>query len=131
MVFCSKCGTKNEDFVKYCIQCGVKMSMSKSKNWDQRMEEWGEGVGKRMETWGEDMGKRAEEWGEDFRKHAEKECFGLPHGSIIVGLVIGILIIIAGVTSLSNVDLKFWPLAIIVFGLLILVGAAYPLLKKN
>ena len=49
-----------------------------------------------MNEWGENIGKRAEEWGKDFPKRIEKECFGIPHGSTIIGLNIGIIIILIG-----------------------------------
>jgi len=84
-----------------------------------------------MDEWGEEIGRRAEKWGENFRKHAEKECFGLPHGSLIFGLIIGIIIILIGVTSLAGIELEFWPLIIIIFGLLIFGGAIYSLTQKR
>ena len=84
-----------------------------------------------MEKWGEEFGKRAEEWGEDFGRRAEKECFGLPHGGTIFGLVIGIIIIVVGISSLPGIDLEIWPLIIVIFGLLILGGAIYTLTRKR
>ncbi|UCC58127.1 MAG: zinc ribbon domain-containing protein [Candidatus Bathyarchaeum sp.] len=134
MVHCTKCGTKNEETAVYCFKCGAKLEVPKEETWDKRMEKWGEDFGKRAEKWGEDVGKRAEEWGENFGKRAEKECFGLPHGGLIFGLLIGLIIILVGVSSLltgSEVTRYFWPLLVTIFGLLITVGSLYSLTRKR
>ena len=120
MVFCSECGTKNEDSVEICVKCGSKLKVSTEKSLEKRIEEGAE-----------EFGKRAEAWGEDFGKRTEQECFGFPHGGTIFGLVIGIIIILVGVTSLAGIDLEFWPLIIVIFGLLILGGAIYSLIRKR
>ena len=120
MVFCSKCGTKNEDAADFCVSCGSKLKVSTEKT-----------IEKRIEKGAEEFGKRAEAWGEDFGKRTEQECFGLPHGGTILGLIIGIIIILVGVTSLAGIDLEFWPLIIIIFGLLIAGGALYSLTHKR
>ena len=120
MVFCSKCGTKNEDAADFCVSCGSKLKVSTEKT-----------IEKRIEKGAEEFGKRAEAWGEDFGKRTEQECFGLPHGGTIFGLIIGIIIILVGVTSLAGIDLEFWPLIIIIFGLLIAGGALYSLTHKR
>ena len=109
MVFCSKCGTKNEDTAEYCVKCGAKLKASTEKS----------------------LEKRIEEGAEEFGKRAEQECFGLPHGGTIIGLIIGIIIILVGVTSLAGIDLKLWPLIIVIFGLLIFGGAIYSLTHKR
>jgi uncharacterized membrane protein YvbJ len=120
MVFCSKCGTKNEDSAKYCVKCGanIKLSMEKS-------------IEKRIEEGAEEFGRRAEAWGENFGKRSEQHCFGLPHGGTIFGLIIGIIIILIGLTSFAGIDIEFWPLIIIIFGLLIFGGALYTIIHKQ
>jgi hypothetical protein len=60
------------------------------------------------------------------------ECFGLPNGGMIAGIVFGIIIIVLGlglvlqesgyIADFWNV---FWPFIIIIFGILILLGALY------
>jgi uncharacterized membrane protein YvbJ len=120
LVFCSKCGTKNEDTAGYCVKCGAKLKLSTEKSLEQRIEEGAE-----------EFGRRAEAWGEDFRKQTEQECFGLPHGGTIFGLIIGIIIILVGVTSLAGIDLEFWSLIIIISGLLIAGGAIYTLTQRR
>jgi len=80
-----------------------------------------------------------EEWGEQVGKRAEKECFGLPHGGTIVGLIVGIIIIIVALSWIPGLispevrevtDPLFWPVVIIVFGILILAGALYGLRRR-
>ena len=120
MVFCSYCGTENEDAAKYCVKCGAKLKVSAEKSLEKRIEEGAE-----------EFGKRAEAWGRDFGKRAEDECFGLPHGGTVVGLLIGVIIVLVGVASLASVDLEFWPLIMIIFGVLIFSGAVYTLIRKR
>lgn len=72
------------------------------------------------------------------REH-EDECFGLPHGGIIVAVIIGVIIIIAGLTSLLNNIFKWdidvwssvWPTLIIIVGILIIAGAVYGLSQRK
>jgi len=120
MVFCSKCGTNNDDSAEYCVKCGSKLKVSMEKSLEERIEKGAE-----------EFGKRAEAWGENFGKSAEQECFGLPHGGTIFGLIIGLIIILVGVTSLAGVDIDFWPLIIIIFGLLIFGGALYSFTQRR
>lgn len=42
MVYCSKCGKKNEDDAEYCSKCGTSLTTTKKdydKEWDKRCEE--------------------------------------------------------------------------------------------
>jgi hypothetical protein len=62
----------------------------------------------------------------------EGECFGLPNGGMIAGLVFGIIIIILGLGLfleasgyVSNFWNIFWPFIIIIFGLLVIAGALF------
>jgi len=91
MVYCTKCGTKNEEDAAVCVKCGASLVA--------------------YPPW-----RRA-------RPRPEEECFGLPHGGAIAGLVIGIIIILVGLSSLLHIDI--WPLIIIIFGILIVAGALY------
>ena len=120
MVYCSECGTKNNESAAFCVKCGKKLNVSPAKSFENRIEEGAE-----------EFGKRAEEWGESFEKRAEKECFGLPHGGTIFGLIIGIIIILVGASMLAGIDLKLWPLTVLIFGVLIVGGAIYSLTRKQ
>ena len=121
MVYCSKCGTKNDETSEYCVKCGAKLRGS-TKSWEKRIEEEAE-----------EFGRRAEECGEQFGKHAKEECFGLPHGGLAFGLVIGIIIILFGILSLAGIEFwrSFWAIIIISFGVLILGGALYTLTRRH
>ena len=122
MVYCTKCGTENDEAAQYCKKCGGKLEGTRKKSFEKRMEEWGE-----------DFGKRAEAWGEDFGRRAEKECFVLPHGGLVFGLIIGFIIILLGILWLAGIELwnAFWSVIIIIFGLLIIGGALYSLTRRR
>ena len=113
MVTCHKCGTRNEADAKYCAECGVTLEGTRRKSWEESIEEWGE-----------NFGKRAERWGEQFGKRMEDECFGLPNGSIAAGLILGIIIVLAGISWITGFEF-FWPVLIIVFGVVIIAGSVY------
>lgn len=97
MVYCTKCGAKNEDDAAVCVKCGANLKTGKYP------------------------ARRYE------RRRYEDECFGIPQGGRIVGLIIGLIIIIAGVSWLMGYQFWniFWPLIVIVVGVLIVVGALY------
>ena len=62
------------------------------------------------------------------RRYREEECFGLPHGGTIFGLLIGMIIILWGITQIPGIfpeGFEFWWLIIIVFGILIIAGSVY------
>ena len=122
MVYCTKCGTKNEEDAKHCVQCGADLEVPREKKFEERIEEWGE-----------EFGKRAEEWGEQFGKRVENEGFGLPHGGAIFGLIIGVIIVLVGLSWFIGVDWGryFFPLAVIAFGLLIVAGALYGFRRRR
>jgi hypothetical protein len=102
MVYCTKCGAKNEETAAMCVKCGAPLHKTAAPPWTYE------------------------------RRRAEKECFGLPHGGAIVGLVIGIIIILVGLSQVpgilpSEINLwdYIWPLVIIIFGILLIAGALY------
>jgi len=97
MVYCTKCGTKNEEDAAVCVKCGEPLAAHP--------------------PW-----RRA-------RPRPEEECFGLPHGGAIAGLVIGIIIILVGLSSLLHIDIL--PLIIIIFGVLVLIGALYRYSRRS
>ncbi len=101
MVYCTKCGTKNEDDAVACTKCGASLGTRPS-------------------------------WRHE-RRRTEEQCFGLPHGGAIVGLIIGVMIIIAGISWLAGINLErhFWPFVAIVFGILIVAGALYGYSRRS
>lgn len=68
-----------------------------------------------------------------YEHRTEKECFGLPQGGAIVGIIIGIIIILAGLSWLLGFEFwkVFWPLIVIAFGILVLAGALYGLRRRR
>ena len=113
MVYCSKCGAKNEDDAKICAKCGA--SLYGAKRASKRRDDMCFGPGE--------------------ERHFEEECFGLPYGGAIVGLLFGVIILIFGaawVISLSlgiDIDVgKFiGPVVAIFIGALIVAGVIYRL----
>ena len=108
MVYCTKCGTKNEEDAAVCVKCGASLAATPAWRPERRR-----------------------------RQKEEQECFGLPHGGAIVGLIIGIIIILVGISQvpgiLPEIDLGkyIWALAIIILGVLILAGALYSYSRRR
>jgi len=98
MVYCSKCGTDNEEDTKFCVKCGAELSPERG-----------------------------------MRRRPEKrdECFGLPRGGAIFGLVIGLIIILSGLRELLNWSIDLGPFITIIVGILFLAGAIYGLSRKS
>ena len=105
MVYCTKCGTKNPDDAKVCAQCGAPLYI-------------------------------VSEVEKHKRKEMEEECFGIPRGGAFVSLAIGIIILLSGCIWLlqqaqiipKTVDV--WPIAVMIFGILIIIGAIYGLRRR-
>ena len=105
MVYCSKCGTQNPDDAKTCSNCGAPLYT----------------VGERY------SGSEREHY-----KRVEGECFGLPNGGMIAGIIFGIIVILAGLGLylqatgyIGNFWNILWPIIIVIFGILILLGGIY------
>ena len=108
MVYCSKCGTQNEDTAEYCAKCGANLQT------------------------GTRTSRRHE------RKKAEQECFGLPHGGAIFGLAIGVIVLIWGIFTLAEtmgwieqMPGNFWFIILIIFGVLLIAGALYGITRRK
>jgi len=120
MVYCTKCGTKNPDDAKTCIQCGASLY----------------GVGETEPRRVEDECGGTRRRGEPYRR-MEYECFGIPGGGAVVGVAIGLIILAAGViyflqqANLIPSGVNVWPFAIIVFGILLIIGALYGLRRRR
>ena len=132
MVYCSKCGTQNEDNVVECINCKAPLQVSRTEDETQtRGRNWEDDI----ERGAEEFGRRAEEFG----KRMENECFGLPNGGAIVGLIFGAIIIIVGASLVMGIDIGYvlrnspWigGAFVVIVGLLIVAGAIYGLTRKR
>jgi hypothetical protein len=115
MVYCVKCGAKNPDDAKTCSQCGAPLYSLEAVENPRRVEK--ECFGTRM--------------GVEPRERVEEECFGIPRGGAVMGLAIGLIIILAGLSflfqELYGIRIPWWPFVIILFGILIIIGALYGL----
>lgn len=101
MVYCQKCGTKNEDNADYCLKCGANLQT-------------GTHVSKRHE-----------------RKKAEEDCFGLPNGNAIGGIILGIVVLLWGLTMILDITFNFWYIILILFGVLMITGALYKITRPK
>ena len=99
MVYCTKCGTKNDDDAVVCVKCKEPLVGSAPVRRERRRK--------------------------------ENECFGLPHGGSIAGLVLGIIIILWGVTSVLEVEFPLWAIIIVIFGILMVAGALYSMNRRR
>jgi tetrahydromethanopterin S-methyltransferase subunit E len=67
----------------------------------------------------------------------EYECFGIPRGGAVVGIAIGLIILLAGViyllqqAKLIASGVSVWPFAIIIFGVLLIIGAVIALSRRR
>jgi len=106
MVYCTKCGAKNADDAKVCSQCGASLYPIRGER-------------------------------ERYYRRYEDECFGIPRGGAIVGLAIGLIIVLAGLiwllqqAELIPKTVDVWPFAVIIFGILILIGAFYGMRRRR
>ena len=66
------------------------------------------------------------------RRRHEDDCFGLPYGGAIAGIIFGLLIVIWGFSLATGFD--FWGsifyIIVIIFGVLIIAGSAYKLRRR-
>lgn len=121
MVYCKKCGTQNSPTDTYCIKCGTPIEETTKKSWEKQIEDGAE-----------DFSRRAEQWGQDFGKRAQEDCFGLAINPALIGLILGIFVIIAGILLIMGIPFLrvFGSVLIIALGLIILIGALKTSKKK-
>lgn len=116
MVYCVKCGQKNEDDAEVCSKCGEPLYGSK-----------------RATTRREDTC-----FGPQEERRFEEECFGLPYGGAIFGIIFGIIILIFGVawviSTTIGIEIDVWkyigPFLVIIIGILIIAGVSYRLSRR-
>ena len=106
MVHCTKCGKENADDAKFCFYCGVNV-------------------------YPRERGKREEKCFGEERREGE-ECFGLPYGGAIVGIIFGVFIIVLGFAMLLQIDIGRFAgaFAVVIVGVLIIAGALYGLSRR-
>jgi len=114
MPYCPNCGTKNEEGAETCVNCGASL-------YDRRRRH----------------GRRDGCYGSRDEEHQE-ECFGLPHGSAIVGILFGVAILIlavAWILSLTlgisiNLGVFVGPIVALIVAILLIAGAIYQLRRR-
>ena len=108
MVYCPKCGTKNEEDVKFCVNCGAALYAEEKRE-----------------------RRRTTCFGAERRR--EDECFGLPHGGAIAGVIFGAFIILIGIALVLEQDIwrLIWPFMLIIIGVLIVAGVLYGLSRRR
>jgi ribosomal protein L40E len=111
LVYCSKCGAKNEDDAKVCVGCGASLYVPKRVT--------------RRRGGDECFGPKEE-------RRFEEECFGLPHGGAFIGIIFGFIILVLGFTWLVGINLWDYigPLMAILLGILIIVGVIYSAIRR-
>jgi uncharacterized membrane protein YvbJ len=104
MVYCTKCGTQNADDARVCSKCGASLYAVGERGHYRRME---------------------------------SECFGIPRGGTIVAIAIGTIIVLWGLITILQQSgivapgVEIWPIAVIIFGILIVIGALYGLSRRH
>ena len=96
MVYCTKCGAKNEETSETCSHCGAVLQNGSVRS---------------------DVSHKI--------RQERNDCFGLPNGGAVFGLIIGTLIILWGLSQILGWDLGLGTIAIIIIGILIVAGAIY------
>jgi uncharacterized membrane protein YvbJ len=118
MVYCVKCGTKNPDDAKVCSQCGASLYATG-------------GGEERRRTENECFGPRRSR--EPYRR-MEDECFGIPRGGVVFGIVVGVIIVLFGLSllfqQLYGTPEFWWPSVLLIFGVLIIIGAIYGMRRR-
>ena len=111
LVYCQHCGQQNNDNAESCVQCGATLQARESAREVRRPGTTGH--------------------------PKDDECFGLPNGDAICGVIFGGIVIIVGVSWILGWDFStLWdtligPYLIIIFGSLIILGAIFSSTRKK
>jgi hypothetical protein len=111
VVYCQHCGQQNDDNVEFCTQCGAALQAREPAREVREVRRPG--------------------------KPKDDECFGLPNGDAICGVIFGGIIIISGLSWILGWDFTtLWetaigPYLVITFGALIILGAVYSSTRKK
>ena len=64
---------------------------------------------------------------DDDHKHYHRGWFGFPYGHLVWPLIIGIILILWGLSDLLGIDIwhYIWPILAIVLGILIILGGIF------
>ena len=109
MVTCHKCGTVNQEDAKFCVNCGISLQHAKRNK------------------------KREDTCFGPSEQRVEDECFGLPFGKELIGLVAGVFIILMGISIIFEFNLGRWTgvFILLLVGTLIITSVLYSFLKQK
>ncbi|MGA7075144.1 MAG: zinc ribbon domain-containing protein [Halobacteriota archaeon] len=115
MPYCQNCGTKNDEGAEICVNCRQPL-------YDTRRR----------------RARRDGCYGPRGEQRHEEECFGLPYGGAIVGILFGLILLISGVAWVLSLTLGIsfngalvGPLIAIAIAILIIAGAIYQLRHRK
>ena len=63
-------------------------------------------------------------------RRKENDCFGLPSGGSIFGLIIGVIIILVGLQQIFDWNIDISSYVIIIVGILVASGALFKLTRR-
>ena len=63
-------------------------------------------------------------------RHVEYDCFGLPRGGAIFGLLIGIIMVLVGLQQMFGWHIDLWSYVIIIVGILFVAGSLYRITRR-
>ena len=108
MKTCEACSYENDDDADFCARCGAHLADKAVK-------------------------PQVHEEDKDCYGSEDDDCFGLPYGGAICGLIIGVFIILWAVGALLGWSIwdYFWPIILVTFGVLIVAGAIYSMRKRG
>ncbi len=103
MVYCQKCGTQNDESSEFCKKCGASLR---------------EEPGIKLPS---------------PPRRPEQECFGIPYGGAIVGLVFGAILIIFGLSQVLGLDIGQYmgSFIMIIIGSLIVIAVLYSYYRRS
>ncbi|UCH02434.1 MAG: zinc ribbon domain-containing protein [Candidatus Bathyarchaeota archaeon] len=115
MVYCTRCGTRNSIETEFCIKCGAHLFKRKNVI-DELTETMGHGT---TQCFGS-------------ARSVENTCFGVRRIGEILGLIVGIFIILWGISILLREPIWQWigPYFVMVIGLLIIARSLSRVLRK-
>lgn len=110
MVTCQACGAMNDEDAVFCAKCGASLEPTTTRKRRQ------------ADCFGGPEGP-------------EDECFGLPYGGAICGIILGIFIILFAasffIPQLAVLISNWWYLFLGIIGVLLIVGAIYSISRRR
>jgi LPXTG-motif cell wall-anchored protein len=110
LVTCQTCGTINEEEAQFCAKCGAALYATEKTR------------GTRTDCFGGPGGP-------------EDECFGLPYGGAICGIIVGFLIILWAISyfvpAFQIIGAYTGPIFLGIIGVLLIAGAIYSISRRR